>query len=1205
MSIAIPSSTPKQTMPEHPDLWPWVLRVGLVVLSLAWLVGTLWAEPLTQWAQAHQQALTEQGEPDLMRRIGADMVGLIVDPGGWLRWLPIVALAVLLMEVGIAAFIISKVNTVTLSGTRHMFRVRTLNPINRKKVAEVPPADFCAALLSSLAGLGSDRVALTLSRTPNVPATLGVQLRGLAKTAPTLTPERGSASWVRAMPSFLLRDRQSGRGAVRPAPHPDGDRHEPADLTTARRVIEGVLRRTDETAQLDPWSDPFAAVEPGMVIVSQELTLAFSPHWPLRVAERDDGGVLRAMARSLAVPTGVMVQEFQIIPAPVQERGTRRWYALARWWLARMRRRDPLGQGLKPTEEVTNMTRKMGEAHAAVTIRMVAVAQSADPAHVAAARAALDVMRAALAGMENVQKLPLSTVRQRLVPIGDPLVLRVRTPGAALPLALRWLRAVSMLLGALALLSMLALAVTYRTVWQTWLDLPGMVQWGLTVIWGASLISSAGTTFWMLGVLQPWVVLHRVGRRRAATDPVVPFGNLWRQPAVLGSAELGQLWRPPDPQAAAEVAWSPNRILPAPESAFVPEGAADTRDEQGKLTAPQWLTLGHAFDSGGQLRAVGVPLKALHQMMHITAGMGAGKTQAAAAMAAQLIPWGFIVLDGKGDDEGGSLAATILRLLPPAEEHRLFYLNVLETSFPIGLNPIYHYMVAMEQAKSKATRDLAFNSALGLILGLFERLDPGRWGESPGMQQYALMGSHLVLRTGSSQPGEVPTMAKVARALEDETYRQVLIERYPFKHDLIYRFWMEREGALSEAQKTSLSALLRRLDLFMANPITRPMLTVEKPSVDLLEAMEAGRIVIIPMPHRNLGGLGPLVGMLILQSIVAAAYARPGDALSRETAPVFIDEVQVFIVNEQSPDLEQAFTQLRGFGVPLIVLHQTLDQLGALESTFCINAANRMILRTGEPDASTYAKMYSQYGLTPEDIKGMEALHHQYAVTLGPNREQLVFSLRPNPWPMPPAHELPPYIGASRWQYLNTPSDPAATPEEGADTREIELDLASVIYQEVTPAEYDRITGQLAQLPAAYWDVLLEHWDRLRDYHYTYLIEHPGAEPVQLRRQTWLSNLVASRGAIIEEAMILRQELQMLTTARDAVQRMVEQGARQERLTPAPSVIQPGDPAATQTPPAMPRIGISTEAALRGRGLHPDEMPEIAEGFNEEANRRP
>jgi hypothetical protein len=364
------------------------------------------------------------------------------------------------------------------------------------------------------------------------------------------------------------------------------------------------------------------------------------------------------------------------------------------------------------------------------------------------------------------------------------------------------------------------------------------------------------------------------------------------------------------------------------------------------------------------------------------------------------------------------------------------------------------------------------------------------------------------------------------------------------------------------------------------------MLTGERPSVDILEAMQMGRIVIIPMPHRNLGGLGPLVGMLILQSIVAAAYARPGDALSRVTAPVFIDEVQVFIVNGQSPDLDQAFTQLRGFGVPLIVLHQGLAQLGELEATFRINAANRLILRTSEPDAATYATMYSQYGVTAEDIKGMEALHHQYAVTLGPNREQLVFSLRPNAWPVPPAtHDLPPYLGPAQWQRVDGPVDPAWSADEREARHKMNQVLMALIYHDVTPAQYAHITGQLAVLPERAWAALLAQWEVLRAFHTTYLLEHPGAVPDQHTRQTWLSNLAASRGAILEEALTLRQQVRMQRSATPAT----------PTLPPLPLHPTPPD----GLPP--PRIDIPDATTLgpATQRPRPEEMPEIGDDFDQ------
>lgn len=1170
-------------LPPHPLLGIWLLRIGVTLVSLAWLgcqSGRAWLLP---WAAEAQHAVTQVGMPDLPRRVGAHIVTLLAQPTSPLIWVPFLSLVLLLAEAVSGMLVAATLRTTVLTGTRTYYRVRTLHPLNRTTMPETQPTALWTALLASLAGLGRDQVALTLSRTANLPAQLGVQVRGLkhipADTRPSGGREPGDA------PDLRMIARRRARGPLIPPPLPDTGRAEPEDAVVARRMVEGVLRRMDETAQLEPWPDPLGVVAPGMVVFSQELVLARAPHWPLAVPEHADGGLLRALAHALAVPEGVVVQEYQILATPTREHGSRRWIPLARRWLARLHRSGSatLVGDIGAAREVAL---KLSDSHATVTIRLVVVAQSRDPAHVTTARASLAVMRAALADLSRDHTLPYGSVLQSLVPAAPPRVDPIRRVVPVTPKLLHRVRLAVLIALMVALLYTAGLIGAYVTgSWRIWGDLPWLVRVVSLVVWWTTLLLAGLTSLWQLALIQPWVVLRRVARRRDGNDPILPVSALWQQPAILSSSEVSRLWHLPDPQAGSAIAWTPNRILPAPASAVVPEGPE----------AGRWLTLGHAFDSGGQLRPVGVPLRALHQMMHITAGMGAGKSQAAAAMCAQLIPHGFIILDGKGDDEGGSLATVVRRLIPPGEEHRLAFLNVLETAYPIGLNPIYHFMVAMEQATGKADRDLSFNAALGLILGLFERLDPERWQASPGMQQYALMASHLVLRTGSSQPGAIPTMAKVARALDDTAYRNALIARYPFKNDLVYRFWTQREEQLSEAQKTSLQALLRRLDLFMANPITRPMLTVEQPSVDLRRAMDEGQIIIIPMPHRNLGGLGPLVGMLILQSIVAAAYARPGDAQSRITAPVFIDEVQVFVVNDQSPDLEQAFTQLRGFGVPMIVLHQTLTQIGALKETFTINAANRLILRTGEPDATEYARMYAQAGLRPEDIKGMEALHHQYAVTLGPNREQLIFSLRPNAWPVPPEMMLPPLpagMQTQSWKQLTPLPDPSWSAQEQADYAEADQIIAAIIYQDQSPAEFDRIAGQFAQLPADLWEVLLDQWERIRAHHYQELLRYPAQEPGQIARQTWLTNLRASRGALIEEALALRQELGVIQGAPVQVHDTVPTPSE---LNPPPGDVLPVDPAAVAVLPATAATTYPTaEELARTRRMRPSDMPGIA-----------
>ncbi len=132
--------------------------------------------------------------------------------------------------------------------------------------------------------------------------------------------------------------------------------------------------------------------------------------------------------------------------------------------------------------------------------------------------------------------------------------------------------------------------------------------------------------------------------------------------------------------------------------------------------------------------------------------------------------------------------------------------------------------------------------------------------------------------------------------------------------------------------------------------------------------------MLAPLPHVTLGDLASAIGMLLLQQFVRSAFGRPGNDQTRHTYPLIIDELQVFIGKDgDSTDIQNAITQLRGLGIAGIYAHQTLDQLGELENEMLTNSGSRLILRTQEPDASTYAKLYAASGITANDIAGQDA----------------------------------------------------------------------------------------------------------------------------------------------------------------------------------------------------------------------------------------
>jgi hypothetical protein len=577
----------------------------------------------------------------------------------------------------------------------------------------------------------------------------------------------------------------------------------------------------------------------------------------------------------------------------------------------------------------------------------------------------------------------------------------------------------------------------------------------------------------------------------------------WRDPEMLTSVELAGLWHLPTAGLGSLVRWLPCAVLPAPPHAYIPEGRTDR------------ITVGRARRADGTVAPVGPTLRDLRPPLHITAGMGAGKSRALANICQQCVPHGYLLLDGKGDDQGGSLATTVRSSIPLADERRLVIFDVLDTDWPIGLNPL---------AGIDLTRPGAKDQALGQIMAIFARLDPSTWGKAPAMKEFVQMATLLVLEGEAA-----PTLAHVKQCLLDASYRAQLLPHCT--NPDVQTFWTLTFPDQGEQQRTSLHALLRRFSQLLTTETTRYLVSQPSSRLNLLKAIEERLIVLVPLPHVTLGDLASAVGMLLLQQFVRSAFARDGTDQTRHTYPLIIDELQVFIsADGDSADLQSAITQLRGLGIAGIYAHQTLDQLGQLRDEMLTNSGSRLILRTQEPDASTYARLYAASGITAMDIAGQDASEHQYAVLQCDGERTGLFSMAVLPWPEPLAVPVEPYDGPD-WQTLVPPD----SPDPDADA-----ELLRIVYgAHEHPAS---VAAALSQASDDEWRQVLARWEAIRAFHRQYLIDHPGCvavdetitdpdpavqaarrcEQQRRDRQRWLSRLLVATPRVLAAAEYVR-----------------------------------------------------------------------------------
>jgi hypothetical protein len=913
---------------------------------------------------------------------------------------------------------------------------------------------------------------------------------------------------------------------------------------TRRRSWAAAIRKTIQgqvaDALIDERPDPLAdACTPGRIVTWQEWRPALPPIYPLRLA--DDHGqtdLLGPIVAALQPRPGVAYTELHLV---LQARLddihlARGWRAAAtRRWL-RLRNRNEYAFA----PDTQNLETKLQAPVYHTTLRTIAIAE---PGHIEQARAEgrevaavigqyaarsgsrLQRWVAAGSGTQVVPKRPhrlastlltiiVGGVTGLLAAFGSDAMLRLSTP-------------LSVLLPLLAALG--AMSLTRRMLGQT-----------------------AQERLRSLSVRVP----------RAVPLTGLLWGRAWRGPAILGPSELGALWHLPTPALGRLVRWLPCRYLAPPPNAFVPAPAAPARSRQKHPAPlptvsqpPERLVIGYGRHRDDSEAPVGLPLRDARQGIAFTAPPGVGKTQLASNLADQLRPCGYTLIDGKGDD-AGNLVETMRRRIPLDDEARLVILDPLDADWPIGLNPL-------------AGVDLhdtgAVDQVLGQVEAIFARLDPDTWAKAPRMKNYLRKATLLVL---AGEPH--PTIAHVKQALLDERYRATLL---PMCHNVeVSDFWTVEFPQIGEQQKASRDALVSRFDMLLDSELTRYLFNQTIPAFAFHDAIAERLVVLAPLPHRTLGGLAGPVGMLLFQSLMRAAFRRPGSDLTRPEYGFIGDEFQVLVENCDTKDVRDALTQVRAFGIITIIANQLHRQLGDLADYALTAISNRILLRTQEPDATLYARHYAESGITAADISGQEPREHQYAWIGVEGRLTRLFSMRPLPWQ--PALELriPPYHGAD-WQTQVPPTSP---------TPLFDQQILALVYGD--HADEQAVAQALAAASEEQWQRLVERWNAIRTYQRQCILAHPGCIAETHTRQRWLSRLRAARPRVLALAEYAR--IRQAVADAPGTESTPMRGARRPS-PPPPAPGRAADARATQQPH---HTELDQRYPLRLSRLEPDDL---------------
>jgi hypothetical protein len=440
---------------------------------------------------------------------------------------------------------------------------------------------------------------------------------------------------------------------------------------------------------------------------------------------------------------------------------------------------------------------------------------------------------------------------------------------------------------------------------------------------------------------------------------------------VLVAEELAQLFHLPCTGAPLDSA--PIRLLP------------------DQLAAVTGKILCLAEDPGRT--AVAIQQADCRQHIHVLGPTGAGKSTLLLNLALDDIAAGrgVGVIDPKGD-----LVRDLLERIPPSEADRLILIDPSARDLPVGLNVL--------ETGDPDLHDVVTDGVVTIFKKAYERF----WGpRTDDILRAALL---TLLRHPGATLCEVPLLLLKPEA------RQAYTEQIDDPIGL-GPFWDEYR-AMAEGQRLQMvGPVLNKLRSVLLRRTVRNMLGQSRSTVDLPQAMDEGRIVLISLAKGLLGEeTSRLLGSFLVARLWQAALARADRPESaRRDFNLYLDEFQTYLHLPQT--LDDVLVEARGYRLSLVLANQHLGQLSSsTRETLAANARTRVVFQCGQEDARYLAREFEPW-LGQQELRNLQRF--QVAVRLcrdGRTIRPLTGLTRPAPPPLAGGHlELMTEAALKRW----------------------------------------------------------------------------------------------------------------------------------------------------------------------------------------------
>jgi len=342
-----------------------------------------------------------------------------------------------------------------------------------------------------------------------------------------------------------------------------------------------------------------------------------------------------------------------------------------------------------------------------------------------------------------------------------------------------------------------------------------------------------------------------------------------------------------------------------------------------------------------------IPEEARFEHCHIVGGTGHGKTQLMQRMihadlvAAQRERRSVIVIDSQGD-----LINKLVRLAlfdpdaPDSLADRLVLIDPADIEFPAALN-LFDAHLDRLQSYRPVDQERVLNGVIELYEVFFG----------------AMLGAELTQKQGVIFRYLARLMVTIPGATI-HTLMRLMKNGKPFKPHMeklegSARYFFETEFFHPSFAATK-KQILKRLWGVLSTPAFERMFAQEANKLDLFEAMNDGKIILVSTAKDLLKSDGSaLLGRFFIAMLAQAALERSTiPAEERTPTFVYIDEAQEYF----DDSIETILNQARKYRVGLTLAHQTLDQLSPrLRSAIHANTSLKCVGGVSAKDARALA----------------------------------------------------------------------------------------------------------------------------------------------------------------------------------------------------------------------------------------------------------